>query len=127
MAQLRFRWAIAVLKGRWSGPPPWADSAPPPGWAAYRAGRKLRHNGDCLLIEDLCEAIFGACKRKHRQSVRRALPYALAQHPQLKLVRYTRKDLRIIIDWRKRPAWRRRLIKNGEWNQPRETANDGRP
>ena len=38
-SRLRFRWAIAVLDGRWSGPPPWSENAPAPGWAAYRAGR----------------------------------------------------------------------------------------
>jgi hypothetical protein len=39
MAKLRFLWARAVLDGRWNGPPPWPESAPPPGWSAYRAGR----------------------------------------------------------------------------------------
>jgi hypothetical protein len=34
--RLQFRWALAVLRGRWSGPPPWLSEAPP-GWAAYRA------------------------------------------------------------------------------------------
>ena len=33
--RLHFRWAIAVLSGRWNGPPPGLDSKPAPGWAAY--------------------------------------------------------------------------------------------
>jgi len=37
MDRLRFRWAKAALSGRRTGAPPWAESAPPPGWAAYRA------------------------------------------------------------------------------------------
>jgi hypothetical protein len=38
MAKLRFLWALGVLNGRWNGPPPWAESAPP-GWSAFRRRR----------------------------------------------------------------------------------------
>jgi hypothetical protein len=59
--------------------------------------------------------VFGRSDNKHRVSVLRTLPYAMAQNPHLKLVRYNRRVLFIGIDRNKRDAWRRRLVAAGRW------------
>jgi hypothetical protein len=70
-----------------------------------------------IRLDDLCEAVYGQgqCEKRHRVAVLRALPWAMAQHPHLELVRYNQRDLSIRINYQRRPAWRRKLVAAGLW------------
>jgi hypothetical protein len=46
MAKLQFKWAIATLRGRRVGPPPWSPEPIPPGWGAWRASRFWQGDGE---------------------------------------------------------------------------------